>query len=68
VRFMLTADQTTSIAPDRGLPAEVVMADTTFDADHLWEAITARERLTSFPTIVTCDQISARQESFIKLK
>jgi hypothetical protein len=33
-----------------GLPAELVMADTTYDADHLRQAIAAKGRSPSFPT------------------
>jgi transposase len=46
VRFMLTAgqkgDAPQAAALIEGLPAEVVMADTAYDADHLRQAIAAK--------------------------
>ena len=54
VRFMLTAGQK-GVAPQaaallEGLPAEVVMADTAYDADHLRQAIAAKGALAVSPT------------------
>jgi len=47
-----------------GLPAEVVMADTAYDADHLRQAIAAKGALAVIPNKpVTGAQISARQAS-----
>lgn len=55
VRFKLTAgqkgDAPQAAALTAGLPADVVMADTTYDADHLRQAITvkgARSSRTTF--------------------
>jgi len=53
VRFILTAGQKGD-APQaatllEGLPAEVVMADTAYDADHLRQAITAKGALAVIP-------------------
>jgi transposase len=53
VRFMLTAGQKGD-APQaagliEGLPAEVVMADTAYDADHLRQAIAAKGALAVIP-------------------
>jgi transposase len=68
VRFTLTAgqkgDAPQAAALIEGLPAEVVMADTAYDADHLRQAIAAkggtrRHSQQSIP----CAQISARQAS-----
>ena len=46
MRFMLTAgqkgDAPQAAALLEGLPAEVVMADTAYDADHLRQAIAAK--------------------------
>ena len=68
VRFTLTAGQKGD-APQadgliEGLPAEVVMADTAYDADHLRQAIAAKastRRHSKQP--VTGAQIPARQAS-----
>jgi transposase len=54
VRFRLTAGQKGD-APQaagliEGLSAEVVMADTAYDADHLRQAMPPRGRSPSFPT------------------
>src|SRR6266403_1234027 len=46
-----------------GLPAEVVMADTAYDADHLRQAIAAKGALRHPQQPVTGAQISARQAS-----
>src|SRR5712672_635923 len=53
VRFTLTASQKGD-APQaaallEGLPAEVVMADTAYDADHLRQAIAAKGALAVIP-------------------
>jgi transposase len=53
VRFTLTAGQKGD-APQpaaliEGLPAEVVMADTAYDADHLRQAIAAKGALAVIP-------------------
>lgn len=53
VRFVLTAGQKGD-APQAGrliedLPAEVVMADTAYDADHLREAIAAKGAVAVIP-------------------
>jgi transposase len=53
VRFMLTAGQKGD-APQaamliEGFPAEVVMADTAYDADHLRKAIAAKGALAVIP-------------------
>ena len=55
VRFTLTAGQKGD-APQaaeliEGLPAEVVMADTAYDADPLRQAIAAKGAIASSPTI-----------------
>ena len=54
VRFRLTAgqkgDAPQAAALIEGLPAEVVMADTAYDADHLRQAIAANGRSPSSPT------------------
>jgi len=54
VRFTLTAgqkgDAPQAAALIEGLPAEVVMADTAYDADHLRQAIAAKGRSPSSPT------------------
>ena len=54
VRFTLTAgqkgDAPQAAALIEGLPAEVVMADTAYDADHLRQAIAAKARSPSSPT------------------
>lgn len=44
----------------RGLPADVVIADTACDADHLRKDIAAKNVLAVVPTTVPCAQISAR--------
>ncbi len=53
VRFMLTAgqkgDAPQAAALLEGLPAEVVMADTAYDADHLRQAIAAKGALAVIP-------------------
>jgi transposase len=53
VRFTLTAgqrgDAPQAAALLEGLPAEVVMADTAYDADHLREAIAAKGALAVIP-------------------
>jgi transposase len=53
VRFMLTAgqkgDAPQAAALIEGLPAEVVMADTAYDADHLRQAIAAKGALAVIP-------------------
>jgi transposase len=53
VRFTLTAGQTgdapQAAALIEGLPAEVVMADTAYDADHLRQAIAAKGALAVIP-------------------
>jgi hypothetical protein len=46
-----------------GLPAEVVMADTAYDADHLRQAIAAKGALAASQHPVTRAQISARRAS-----
>jgi transposase len=53
VRFVLTAGQKGD-APQagsliEGLPAEIVMADTAYDADHLREAIAAKGAVAVIP-------------------
>jgi transposase len=53
VRFVLTAGQKGD-APEagrliEGLPAEFVMADTAYDADHLREAIAAKSAVAVIP-------------------
>src|SRR4030088_1657798 len=68
VRFTLTAgqkgDAPQAAALIEGLPAEVVMADTAYDADHLRQAIAAKGGARRHPQQpVTCAQISARQAS-----
>jgi transposase len=54
VRFTLTAgqkgDAPQAAALIEGLPAEVVMADTAYDADHLRQAIAAKGASPSSPT------------------
>src|SRR6266851_10124836 len=53
VRFMLTAgqkgDAPQAAALIEGLPAEVVMADTAYDADHLRQTIAAKGALAVIP-------------------
>jgi transposase len=53
VRFRLTAgqkgDAPQAAALIEGLPAEVVMADTAYDADHLRKAIAAKGALAVIP-------------------
>ena len=53
MRFTLTAgqkgDAPQAAALLEGLPAEVVMADTAYDADHLREAIAAKGALAVIP-------------------
>ncbi|WP_256441728.1 IS5 family transposase [Bradyrhizobium sp. sGM-13] len=53
VRFMLTAgqkgDAPQAAALIEGLPAEVVMADTAYDADHLRQAIAAKGAIAVIP-------------------
>ncbi len=53
VRFTLTAgqkgDPPQGAALIEGLPAEVVMADTAYDADHLRQAIAAKGALAVIP-------------------
>jgi transposase len=53
VRFMLTASQKgdapQAAALIEGLPADVVMADTAYDADHLRQAIAAKGALAVIP-------------------
>jgi transposase len=53
VRFSLTAgqkgDAPQAAALLEGLPAEVVMADTAYDADHLRQAIAAKGALAVIP-------------------
>ena len=53
VRFRLTAgqkgDAPQAAALIEGLPAEVVMADTAYDADHLRQAIAAKGALAVIP-------------------
>src|SRR5881409_2315772 len=53
VRFTLTAgqkgDAPQAAALIEGLPAEIVMADTAYDADHLREAIAAKGALAVIP-------------------
>ena len=53
VRFILTAgqkgDAPQAAALIEGLPAEVVMADTAYDADHLRQAIAAKGALAVIP-------------------
>jgi transposase len=70
VRFMLTAgqkgDAPQAAALLEGLPAEVVMADTAYDADHLRQAIAAKGALAVIPNNPSRAlkyQISARQAS-----
>jgi transposase len=54
VRFTPTSRSegrcTASRRIDRGLPAEVVMADTAYDADHLRQAIAAKGAIAVIPT------------------
>lgn len=54
VRFTLTAgqkgDAPQAAALIEGLPAEVVMADTAYDADHLRQAIAAKGALAVIPS------------------
>ena len=54
MRFTLTAgqkgDAPQAAALLEGLPAEVVMADTAYDADHLRQAIAAKGALAVIPT------------------
>ncbi|SPP94143.1 protein of unknown function [Bradyrhizobium vignae] len=54
VRFTLTAgqkgDAPQAAALIEGLPAEVVMADTAYDADHLRQDIAAKKALAVIPT------------------
>jgi len=53
VRFTLTAgqkgDAPQAAALIEGLPAEIVMADTAYDADHLRQAIAAKGALAVIP-------------------
>ena len=68
VRFTLTAGQegrcAASSGVDRGLPAEVVMADTAYDADPLCQAIAAKGAIAVIPNNPSrALQISARQAS-----
>jgi transposase len=70
VRFTLTAgqkgDAPQAAALIEGLPAEVVMADTAYDADHLRQAIAAKGALAVIPNNPSRAlkyQISARQAS-----
>src|SRR5258706_6654774 len=53
VRFTLTAgqkgDAPQAAALLEGLPPEVVMADTAYDADHLRQAIPAKRALAAIP-------------------
>ena len=68
VRFTLTAgqkgDAPQAAALIEGLPAEVVMADTAYDADPLRQAIAAKGAIAVIPKQpVTSAQISARQAS-----
>ena len=53
VRFILTAgqkgDAPQAAALIEGLPAEVVMADTAYDADHLRQAIAAKRAIAVIP-------------------
>ena len=53
MRFTLTAgqkgDAPQAVALLEGLPAEVVMADTAYDADHLREAIAAKGAIAVIP-------------------
>jgi transposase len=53
VRFILTAgqkgDAPQAAALIEGLPAEVVIADTAYDADHLREVIAAKQALAVIP-------------------
>jgi len=55
VRFTLTAgqkgDAPQAAALLEGLPAEVVMADTAYDADHLRRAIAAKGALAVIPNV-----------------
>src|SRR5262245_32088330 len=68
VRFTLTAgqkgDAPQAAALIEGLPAEVVIADTAYDADHLRQDIAAKKALAVIPNKpITRTQISARQTS-----
>jgi transposase len=68
VRFTLTAgqkgDAPQAAALSEDLPAEVVMADTAYDADHLRQTIAAKGALAVIPNNpVTCAQVPARQAS-----
>ncbi|MGY4172663.1 transposase [Bradyrhizobium sp. USDA 4529] len=53
VRFKLTAGQKSDVPQAaeliEGLPAQVVMADTAYDADHLRQAIAAKGALAVIP-------------------
>jgi transposase len=53
VRFILTAGQTgdalQAVALIEGLPADVVMADTAYDADYLRQAIAEKQALAVIP-------------------
>ena len=64
VRFTLTAARRAMHRKPpliEGLPAEVVMADTAYDADHLRQAIAAKGAWPSSQQPVTRAEISARQ-------
>jgi transposase len=65
VRFILTAGQKGD-APQagfliEGLPADVVMADTAYDADHFRQAVADKGALAVIPNNPSRAQASARQ-------
>jgi transposase len=64
VRFTLTAgqkgDTPQAAALIEGLPAEVIMADTAYDADHLRQAIAAKGAIAVIPRLVRSNIRSTR--------
>ena len=52
VRFILTAGQKCDAALLEGAPAEVVIADAAYDADHVREAVAEKGARPSFRTIL----------------
>ena len=64
VRFILTAgqkgDALQAAALIEELPAEVIMADTAYDADHLRQAIAAKGALAVIPKGYSCHFIRLR--------
>ena len=67
VRFMLTAgqkgDAPQAAALIEGLSAEVVMADTAYDADHLRQAIAAKGALAVIPNKIRHGRSNIRSTS-----